>query len=111
MNDIDFILAALLGRKVYDRSSGVFRVFDEAGSLIEGGDAMLQGTHGALLRGALVLDQYIGKGGGEIGALDDEEEHGVARRRGQEGVIAALLVAICTSGVLDGDVDMTIRFN
>lgn len=84
---------------------------DEAGQPIPGGDALLQGVHGALLRGALFFDAYVGKGGGEIGSLDDDEQYRIARLRTQESVITALLVAICTSGVLDGDADMTIRFN
>lgn len=111
MNDIDFILSALLGQKIYDRSSGQFLVFDAAGQPIPGGDALLQGAHGALLRGALFFDAYVGKGGGEIGSLEDDEQQRIANLRRQDGVITALLVAICTSGVLDGDVDMTIRFN
>lgn len=116
MSDLDTILSVLTGRKLLDRSTGLFQVVGEDGEPITNGSVLLKGTHGALLEwGARKLQATIegrlGRGGGVGGFEVDEYLQGAMRRREQESVIAALLVAICTSGVLDGDVDMTIRFN
>lgn len=111
MIDLDAALAALTARKVYSQASGVFECFDGSGVLIVGGSDYLRGTHGALLYGALVREQQIGGGGGSVFDSEDDYLYEQSKRRAQEQVIAALLVAICTSGILDSDADMTIRFN
>lgn len=116
MSDLDAILAALMGRKVLNRTTGLFQVFGDDGEPITDGGVLLKGAHGALLEwGArklqATIESRLGRGGGVGGFEVDEYLQAAMGRREQEGVIAALLVAICTSGVLDGDVDMTIRFN
>lgn len=115
MNDLDLILAALLGQKIYDPASGLLAVYDELGAPVTNGGVLLRGTHGALLQWGIrqaYEPEPIGGGGGSADPFDVEQYlHDLSKRRTQEQVIAALLVAICTSGVLDSDADLTVRFN